>query len=337
MNQVDWGALGFDYYKTDWNVRFYYKDGKWSEMEITEDEYIRMHMSASCLHYGLELFEGLKAFRGVDGKVRLFRVGDNARRLRASAERLCLPVLTMEMIVEGCKEVVRRNERHVPPYGTGASLYLRPVMFGTKVGLGVKPSDEAMLIIYCSPVGAYFKEGIKPIKVALDREQDRAAPRGTGDVKVGGNYAASIYSGHHAHELGYSNVLYLDAKEHKYIEECGAANFFGIKNNTYVTPKSPSILPSITNMSLRQLAADFGMKVEEREVPVEELTTFEECGACGTAAVISPIGTIFDMQTGVRYDYGQEVGAQSMRLYAGLQDIQYGRAEDTHGWTTVVL
>ncbi len=337
MNQVDWGALGFDYYKTDWNVRFYYKDGKWSEMEVTEDEYIRMHMSASCLHYGLELFEGLKAFRGVDGKVRLFRVGDNARRLRASAERLCLPVPTMEIIVEGCKEVVRRNERHVPPYGTGASLYLRPVMFGTKVGLGVKPSDEAMLIIYCSPVGAYFKEGIKPIKVALDREQDRAAPRGTGDVKVGGNYAASIYSGHHAHELGYSNVLYLDAKEHKYIEECGAANFFGIKNNTYVTPKSPSILPSITNMSLRQLAADFGMKVEEREVPVEELTTFEECGACGTAAVISPIGTIFDMQTGVRYDYGQEVGAQSMRLYAGLQDIQYGRAEDTHGWTTVVL
>ncbi len=337
MNQVDWGALGFDYYKTDWNVRFYYKDGKWSEMEVTEDEYIRMHMSASCLHYGLELFEGLKAFRGVDGKVRLFRVGDNARRLRASAERLCLPVPTMEMIVEGCKEVVRRNERHVPPYGTGASLYLRPVMFGTKVGLGVKPSDEAMLIIYCSPVGAYFKEGIKPIKVALDREQDRAAPRGTGDVKVGGNYAASIYSGHHAHELGYSNVLYLDAKEHKYIEECGAANFFGIKNNTYVTPKSPSILPAITNMSLRQLAADFGMKVEEREVPVEELTTFEECGACGTAAVISPIGTIFDMQTGVRYDYGQEVGAQSMRLYAGLQDIQYGRAEDTHGWTTVVL
>lgn len=337
MNQVDWGALGFDYYKTDWNVRFYYKDGKWSEMEVTEDEYIRMHMSASCLHYGLELFEGLKAFRGVDGKVRLFRVGDNARRLRASAERLCLPVPTMEMIVEGCKEVVRRNERHVPPYGTGASLYLRPVMFGTKVGLGVKPSDEAMLIIYCSPVGAYFKEGIKPIKVALDREQDRAAPRGTGDVKVGGNYAASIYSGHHAHELGYSNVLYLDAKEHKYIEECGAANFFGIKNNTYVTPKSPSILPSITNMSLHQLAADFGMKVEEREVPVEELTTFEECGACGTAAVISPIGTIFDMQTGVRYDYGQEVGAQSMRLYAGLQDIQYGRAEDTHGWTTVVL
>lgn len=337
MNQVDWGALGFDYYKTDWNVRFYYKDGKWSEMEVTEDEYIRMHMSASCLHYGLELFEGLKAFRGVDGKVRLFRVGDNARRLRASAERLCLPVPTMEMIVEGCKEVVRRNERHVPPYGTGASLYLRPVMFGTKVGLGVKPSDEAMLIIYCSPVGAYFKEGIKPIKVALDREQDRAAPRGTGDVKVGGNYAASIYSGHHAHELGYSNVLYLDAKEHKYIEECGAANFFGIKNNTYVTPKSPSILPSITNMSLRQLAADFGMKVEEREVPVEELTTFEECGACGTAAVISPIWTIFDMQTGVRYDYGQEVGAQSMRLYAGLQDIQYGRAEDTHGWTTVVL
>ena len=337
MNQVDWGSLGFDYYKTDLNVRFYFKDGKWSEMEVTDDEYIKMHMSASCLHYGLELFEGLKAFRGVDGKVRLFRVEDNARRLRSSAERLCLPVPTMEMIVEGCKEVVRRNERHIPPYGTGASLYLRPVMFGTKVGLGVKPSNEAMLIIYCSPVGAYFKEGIKPIKVALDREQDRAAPRGTGDVKVGGNYAASIYSGHHAHEQGYSNVLYLDAIEHKYIEECGAANFFGIKDNTYVTPKSPSILPSITNMSLRQLAADFGMKVEERAVPVEELSSFEECGACGTAAVISPIGMIFDMQTGERYNYGSEVGEKSMRLYNALQDIQYGRAEDIHGWATVVL
>ncbi len=336
MQTIDWSALGFDYYKTDVNVRFYFKDGKWSEMEVTDDEYIKMHMSASCLHYGLELFEGLKAFRGVDGKVRLFRVEDNARRLRSSAERLCLPVPSMEMIVEGCKEVVRRNERHIPPYGTGASLYLRPVMFGTMVGLGVKPSSEAMLVIYCSPVGAYFKEGIKPIKVALDREQDRAAPRGTGDVKVGGNYAASIYSGHNAHALGYSNVLYLDAAEHKYIEECGAANFFGIKDNTYVTPKSPSILPSITNMSLRQLAADFGMKVEERAVPLEELSSFEECGACGTAAVISPIGMIFDMQTGERYNYGSEVGAQSMRLYTGLQDIQYGRAEDTHGWCTVV-
>ena len=337
MANIDWSSLGFDYHKTDCNVRYIFSDGKWSPMEFSDDEYIRMHMSSFCLHYGLELFEGVKAFRGADGKVRIFRVADNARRLRTSAERLCLPVPTVEMIVEGCKEVVRRNEAYIPPYGTGASLYLRPVMFGTSVGLGVKPAKEAMLIIYASPVGAYFKEGIKPIKVALDREQDRAAPRGTGDVKVGGNYAASIYSGQHAHELGYSNVLYLDAATHTHIEEFGAANFFGIKDGKYVTPKSPSILPSITNMSLRQLAVDLGLTVEEREVPVEELSTFEEVGACGTAAVISPVSKIFDMQTNRVYEYGEEVGPMSMKLFNLLQDIQYGRAEDKHGWCTEVL
>lgn len=337
METIEWGALSFDYTKTDVNARYSFTGGKWSDMEITADEYIRMHMSASCLHYGIELFEGLKAFRGVDGKVRLFRVEDNARRLQSSAKRLCLPVPTVEMVVEACKEVVRRNERFIPPYGTGASFYLRPVMFGTTVGLGVKPAKDALLIVYGSPVGAYFKTGIKPIMVAIDREQDRAAPRGTGDVKVGGNYAASLMSGEKAHDLGYSNVMYLDAAEHKYIEECGAANFFGIKDRKYITPKSPSVLPSITNMSLRQIARDMGLEVEERHIPVEELETFEECGACGTAAVISPIGKIFDMQTEKVYNYGTEVGKISMELYTRLQDIQYGRAEDKHGWCTIVL
>ena len=336
MENMDWSALGFNYYKTDWNVRFHFTDGKWSEMEVTDDEYIKMHMSASCLHYGIELFEGLKAFRGIDGKVRLFRVDENARRLQSSAKRLCLPVPSLEMIIDACVEVVRRNERFIPPYGTGASLYLRPVMFGTTAGLGVKPAKDALLIVYCSPVGAYFKSGIKPILVAIDREQDRAAPRGTGDVKVGGNYAASLLSGEKAHELGYSNVMYLDAAEHKYIEECGAANFFGIKEGKYITPKSPSVLPSITNKSLRQLAADMGLTVEERKIPVDELPTFEECGACGTAAVISPIGKIFDMQTNAVYEYGSEVGKISLALYKALQDIQYGRAEDKYGWCTFV-
>lgn len=337
MERTDWGSLGFDYYKTDWNARYSFTNGTWSEMQVTDDEYIHMHMSASCLHYGIELFEGLKAFRGVDGKVRLFRVEENAKRLRSSAERLCLPVPTVEMIVEACIEVVKRNEKYIPPYGTGASLYLRPVMFGTTVGLGVKPAKDALLIIYASPVGAYFKEGIKPIQVALDREQDRAAPRGTGDVKVGGNYASSILSGEHAHRLGYSNVLYLDPKEHKYIEECGAANFFGIRDGKYITPKSDSILPSITNKSLRQIAADLGLVVEERPVLMEELSAFEECGACGTAAVISPIGRIVDLQTQAVYDYGMDkVGEVSMKLYTRLQDIQYGRADDPYGWCTIV-
>ncbi len=336
-NNLDWGALGFDYRKTDVNARYTFTEGKWSEMVITDDEYIKMHMSALCLHYGIELFEGLKAFRGIDGKVRLFRVRDNAERLRASAERLCLPVPTVEMVVNACIEVVKRNERHIPPYGSGASLYLRPVMFGTTAGLGVRPAKDALLIVYCSPVGAYFKEGIKPILVAIDREQDRAAPRGTGDVKVGGNYAASLLSGENAHKLGYSNVMYLDAAEHKYIEECGAANFFGIKEGKYITPKSTSVLPSVTNKSLRQLARDMGLEVEDRKIPVEELATFEECGACGTAAVISPIGKVFDMQTNAVYDFGMKVGEKSLALYNKLQDIQYGRAEDKYGWCTIVL
>ncbi len=337
MENIDWGGLGFNYHKTDWNIRFTFTDGKWSEMEVTQDEYIKMHMSAYCLHYGIELFEGLKAFRGVDGKVRLFRVDENTKRLQSSAERLCLPVPPTEMVINACIEVVRRNERFIPPYGTGASLYLRPVMFGTTAGLGVKPANEAMLIVYCSPVGAYFKEGIKPINVGIDRDQDRAAPRGTGDVKVGGNYAASLYSGHRGHQMGFSNILYLDPAEHKYIEECGAANFFGIKDGKYITPDSSSVLPSITNKSLRQLAEDLGLKVERRQISLEELSTFEECGACGTAAVISPIGKIVDMQTNKVHDYGTEVGPTCMKLYNALQDIQYGRAEDVHGWCTEVL
>lgn len=335
---LDWGSLGFDYTKTDYNARYTFSQGAWSEMVITDDEYVPMHMSASCLHYGIELFEGLKAFRGVDGKVRLFRVKENAKRLISSARRLCLPVPTEEMVVKACIEVVKRNARYIPPYETGATLYIRPVLFGTTVGLGVRAAKDALLVVYCSPVGPYFKEGMKPIKVAIDREQDRSAPRGTGDVKVGGNYASSIYSGQQAHAQGFSNVLYLDVVERRYLEECGAANFFGIRDNTYITPKSTSILPSITNKSLRQIARDLGMTVEERQVPIEELDTFEECGACGTAAVISPIGLIYDMQTQKSYHYGtmNRVGETCKRLYESLQDIQYGRAEDKYGWTTLI-
>ena len=336
MVNIDWKNLGFDYVKTNVNARFYYKDGEWSEMEITDDEYIKMHMSTTCLHYGLECFEGLKAFRGVDGKVRLFRADENAKRMQASARKLCLPVPSVEMFVDACREVVSRNIDFVPPYESGASLYLRPVLIGSKVGLGVKASPEAMFIVFCSPVGPYFKGGMKPIKVVVDRMQDRAAPRGTGDIKAGGNYASSILSGEKAHDMGYSNVMYLDATEHKYIEECGAANFFGIKNGTYVTPKSPSILPSITNKSLRTLAEDMGLKVEERPVAVDELSEFEEAGACGTAAVISPIESVYDLDTDVKVSYGSEVGKVSLALYNSLQDIQYGRAEDKFGWTIVV-
>lgn len=336
MENLDWASLGFNYTKTDCNVRCYFRDGKWSELEFCDSEYISMHISAACLHYGLELFEGLKAFRGADGKVRLFRAEENAKRMQASARKLCLPEPSIDLFVAACEEVIRRNERFIPPYGTGASFYLRPLLIGSNAVLGVRPATEATLIVFGTPVGAYFKEGIKPISVLLDREFDRAAPRGTGEVKVGGNYASSIYSGERAHKAGFSNVLYVDAAERKYIEECGAANFFGIKNGCYITPKSGSILPSITNKSLRTLAEHLGLKVEERQVSIEELATFEEAGACGTAAVISPIGKIVDMQTEEIYNYGSEVGEWSMKMYNTLQDIQYGRADDPFGWTRIV-
>lgn len=336
MEMEEWSGLGFNYYKTDYNARYTFENGKWSEMTITSDEYIPMHMAASCLHYGTTLFEGLKAFRGVDGKIRLFRAKDNALRLMSSAERLRLPVPTEEMIVKACEEVVRMNTRHIPPYGTGAALYLRPVMFGTTANIAVEPSKDAMLIIFCTPVGSYFKEGIHPIKATIDRIQDRAAPRGTGDVKVGGNYGSSMLSYQKAHDAGFSAVMYLDAKENKYIEECGAANFFGIKDGKYITPKSPSILPSVTNKSLRQLAQDLGLTVEERNIPYQELSTFSECGACGTGAVISPIGYVYDAQTGEEYNFGEEVGEVSLKLYNLLQDIQNGRAEDKYGWCTII-
>lgn len=334
--KVDWNKLGFDYVKTNVNIRYEYKGGEWSEMQVTEDEYIPMHISTTCLHYGLECFEGLKAFKGADGKVRIFRMDENAKRMQSSARKLCLPIPTQSMFEKACYECVQRNIDFVPPYGSGASLYLRPLLIGTKVGLGVKSSPEAMFIVFCSPVGAYFKDGMKPIKVIIDRMQDRAAPRGTGDIKAGGNYASSILSGEKAHVMGYSNVMYLDAVEHKYIEECGAANFFGIKDNTYVTPKSPSILPSITNKSLRQLAQHLGMKVEERPISVDELGEFSEAGACGTAAVISPIESVYDIDTEKVVRYGEEVGPVCLKLYNMLQDIQYGRAEDLFGWTKVV-
>ncbi len=333
---IDWNNIGFDYIKTNVNIRYSFHNGQWSDMIVTDDEYIHMHMSTMCLHYGIEAFEGLKAFRGVDGKVRLFRVDENAKRLRASAEKLCLTPLPEDVFINAVIECVKRNIDFVPPYESGASLYIRPIIYSGKVTLGVHPGPETEFIVYCSPVGPYFKGGMQPIKVMIDRFQDRAAPRGTGDVKAGGNYASSLLSGEKAVSMGYSNVMYLDAVERNYIEECGAANFFGIKGNTYVTPKSPSILPSITNKSLRAIAEDMGMTVEQRPVPVSELKEFDEAGACGTAAVISPIGLIFDIDTKEVVEYAAAPGPISLALYNKLRDIQYGRAEDKFGWNTVV-
>lgn len=336
--EIDWGNLTFSYLPTDFNVRCTYKDGKWGEIEVSDSEYVPLHIAASCLHYGQESFEGLKAFRGKDGKVRVFRMEENAKRFIRSAEGIKMQPMPVELFCEMVRKVVKLNERFVPPYGTGASLYIRPLEIGISPRVGVKPADEYMVIMLVTPVGPYFKEGFKPTKVCMSREYDRVAPKGTGSIKVGGNYAASLVAGEKAHELGYSVMLYIDPKEKKYLDECGAANFFGIKDNTYVTPASESILPSITNMSLRQVAKDLGMKVEPRHIAVEELETFEEAGACGTAAVISPIYRVDDLDNGKQYLFGQEgvAGPWSTKLYDHLRGIQYGEVEDIHGWNEII-
>ena len=338
METIDWANLGFGYLKTDYNIRCTYKNGEWGDLEVSDSEMVTMHMAATCIHYGQESFEGLKAFRGKDDKIRIFRMDENAKRMQDSSVGTMMAILPIEKFEEAVVKAVRLNERFVPPYESGAALYIRPFLFGTGAQVGVKPANEYMFILFVTPVGPYFKGGFQTTPFVIMREFDRSAPLGMGKYKVGGNYAASLVAGAKAHELGYSNVFYLDAIEKKYIDECGAANFFGIKNNTYVTPKSSSILPSITNKSLMVLAEEMGIKVERRQIPVEELATFEEAGACGTAAVISPIERIDDYDMKISYVFSKDgkPGPISEKLYKKLQAIQYGDEPDTHGWVTVL-
>ena len=337
MKNIDWSSLTFGYMPTDYNVRCYYRNGKWGEVEVCSDEYLKLHMAATCLHYGQEAFEGLKAYRCPDGKVRVFRVEENAARMQQTSRGIVMPEVPTELFVEMVKKVVRLNQEYIPPYESGASLYIRPLLIGTSAQVGVRPAAEYCFLIFVTPVGPYFKGGFSTNPYVIIRDFDRAAPLGTGMYKVGGNYAASLRANRRAHEQGYASEFYLDAKEKKYVDECGAANFFGIKNDTYITPKSTSILPSITNKSLMQIAEDLGMKVERRPVSEDELDSFEEAGACGTAAVISPISHLDDMDTGKVYNFGDKPGPWSTRLYETLCGIQYGTIEDKHGWTTVVI
>lgn len=337
MKNIAWSELSFGYMPTDYNVRCCYRDGKWGEIEVCSDEYLKLHMSATCLHYGQEAFEGLKAYRCPDGKVRVFRMDENAKRLQSTCRGIMMPELPTELFEEMVKKVVRLNQEYIPTYESGATLYIRPLLIGTSAQVGVHPASEYMFIIFVTPVGPYFKGGFSSNPYVIIRDFDRAAPLGTGIYKVGGNYAASLKANSIAHAKGYASEFYLDSKEKKYVDECGAANFFGIKNNTYVTPKSSSILPSITNKSLMQIAEDLGMTVERRPIPEEELDTFEEAGACGTAAVISPISHLDDMDTGKVYNFGDKPGPWSTKLYNTLRGIQYGTVEDKHGWTTVVI
>jgi len=336
--ELDWSNLSFGYIPTDYNVRCCYKDGKWGEIEVSSSETINIHIAATALHYGQEIFEGLKAFRGKDGKIRIFRLEENAKRIISSANGIKMQPIPVELFTEMVKKVVKLNERFVPPYGSGASLYIRPLEIGTSAQVGVKPSKEYLFLILVTPVGPYFKEGFKPTNICIMREFDRVAPKGTGRWKVGGNYAASLEAGEKAHSLGYSAVLYLDPKEKKYLDECGPANFFAIKDGKYITPASESILPSITNMSLQQLAKDMGIEVECRHIPLEELETIQEAAACGTAAVASPIARIDDLDTGKKYVISQDgnPGTITTALYNKLRAIQLGEEEDTHNWNTIV-
>lgn len=335
---IDWSSLPFGYVKTDYNVRCTFKNGEWGEIVVTDSEEITMHMAATCLHYGQEAFEGLKAFRGKDGKIRVFRTEENGKRIQDSARGIMMAPIPLDLFKKMVLMAVKLNERFVPPYGSGASLYIRPFEIGTSARVGVKPADEYTFIILVTPVGPYFKNGFKPTNFAIMREFDRVAPKGTGRIKVGGNYAASLVAGEKAHELGFSGVLYLDSKEKKYLDECGAANFFAIKDNTYITPYSESILPSITNKSLTQIAEDLGMKVERRPIEVEELATFEEAGACGTAAVCTPIGEIVDLDNDIKYTLSKDgnPGEMTTKLYTHLRGIQDGEIEDIHGWCDFV-
>jgi branched-chain amino acid aminotransferase len=338
VKEIDWKNLPFGYTRTDHNVRCYFKNGKWSELEISSSEFISLHMAATSLHYGQEAFEGLKAYMGKDGKIRIFRWKDNSQRLASSARGISMAVVPDEIFHQAIIKAIMLNKRFVPPYGTGATLYIRPVLFGSGAEVGVKAAKEYCFVVFVAPVGPYFKEGFKPVDMMICRGYDRAAPLGTGNIKVGGNYAASLISLEKGHEKGFASVIYLDAREKKYIDECGPANFFAIKGNSYITPDSSSILPSITNKSLMTLAGDMGMKVERRPMLVDELADFDETGACGTAAVITPIRKIVDPDINRVFEYCKDgnPGPVSTILFNKLTAIQFGDEPDTHGWIEIV-
>jgi branched-chain amino acid aminotransferase len=329
---IDWSELGFGYIKTDWRYVANYKDGKWDEGALTEDGTITMSECAGVLQYAQTCFEGLKAYTTKDGKIVCFRPDLNAQRMIDSCDRLKMPAFSEERFIEAVRKVVDANREWVPPYGSGASLYLRPFMFGINSVIGVKPATEYQFRIFATPVGPYFKGGVKPLTVRIS-DLDRAAPHGTGHVKAGLNYAMSLYNIVDAHEQGFDENIYPDSQTRTYIEETGGANIiFVTKDGTVVTPKSDTILPSITRRSLMYVAEHIlGMKVEERKVRVDELSDFVECGLCGTAAVISPVGKIVDH--GKEIVYGMEdMGPVTKKLYDALRGIQLGTMEAPEGW-----
>ena len=334
---IDWKNLGFSYIKTDYRFISYWKDGKWDDGELTTDNKVHISEGSPVLHYGQSCFEGMKAYRTKDGSINLFRPEENAKRMINSCQRLVMPEFPVEKFVEAAKAVVKANEKWVPPYNTGSTLYLRPYLMGVGDNIGVSPATEYIFSIFAMPVGPYFKGGLTPTNFIVS-DYDRAAPHGTGAAKVGGNYASSLLPGKEAHDRNFSDCIYLDPATHTQIEEVGSANFCGItKDNRFVTPKSPSILPSITKYSLLYLAEHhLGMQVEEGDVYIDKLDEFSEAGACGTAAVISPIGGIQHGDNFHVFYSETEVGPVTRKLYEELTGIQFGDIEAPEGWIVKV-
>jgi len=331
---IDWSNLGFDYVKTDYRFVADYKNGTWQEGTLTEDENVVINECAGVLQYAQTIFEGMKAYTTADGRTVTFRPDLNAERMEQSAVRLEMPIFPKDKFVEAVLKTIKANEAYVPPYGSGATLYIRPFMFGSNSVIGVKPADEYQFRMFCTPVGPYFKGGAKPITIRVC-DFDRAAPHGTGNIKAGLNYAMSLYAIVDAHNQGYDENMYLDAATRTYVEETGGANFlFVTKDGTIVTPKSDSILPSITRRSLCVVAEEIlGMKVEHRPVKIDEVKDFAECGLCGTAAVISPVGKIVDHGTEICFPSGMdEMGPVIKKLYDTLTGIQMGTIEGPEGW-----
>ena len=330
---IDWSNLGFSYMKTPWRFLATWKDGSWNEGELTEDNYLHIHEGSTALHYGQQCFEGLKAYRRKDGGINLFRPDENSKRMNRSAYRLRMPEVPEDFFLDAVKQVVKANQEYVPPYGSGATLYIRPLLIGVGENIGVSPAPEYIFTVFCMPVGPYFKGGLTPTNFIVS-DYDRAAPNGTGAAKVGGNYAASLLPGYEAHQRKFSDCIYLDPETHTKIEEVGSANFFGITaDNEFVTPKSPSILPSITKYSLLHLAQhSLGLTPVEGDVYLNELDRFVEAGACGTAAVISPIGGIQNGEDFHVFYSETEVGPQTKALYDQLTGIQFGDIAAPTGW-----
>eukprot|EP00904_Undaria_pinnatifida_P004327 jgi/Undpi1/13896/HiC_scaffold_9.g03547.m1 len=335
---LDWANLGFEYRDVNSHVKFTCKDGRWDEGEMVRDPYVKVHIANTALHYGQSVFEGLKAFHSKDGSVNLFRPDENAKRIKASAERILMEPPPPELFIKACKMAVQANMEFVPPYGSEGALYLRPLLFGTGARIGLQPSDEYTLLVMAIPVGNYYKEGMKPTTAVVVDDFDRAAPKGVGAVKAAGNYAADMLPNMQAKKAGYPIALYLDAQTNSLVEEFSTSNFFAVTHdNKFVTPDSPAVLPSITNKSLMELARDQGMVVERRPVPFSEVGSFKEVAACGTAVVMTSIKSIVKGNEMISINGGSdETGPVCQALYDRVRGVQAGEVEDKFGWMVPV-